>query len=73
MMNSLFGGFNSFMRMAKNPPLSTAAATTPTPAPTPNILFQALGAALRGEDPHIFMQNLANQHPQLKQYDLTDL
>jgi hypothetical protein len=28
-------------------------------AQTPNILMQAFGAALRGEDPHTFLQNLA--------------
>jgi len=39
----------------------------------PNMLMQAFGAALRGEDPHTFLQNLAVQHPQLKQYDLSNL
>lgn len=39
----------------------------------PNMLMQAFGAALRGEDPHTFIQNLAAQHPQLKQYDLSNL
>lgn len=39
----------------------------------PSILLQALGAALRGETPQSFMQGLANQHPQLKQYDLNNL
>jgi hypothetical protein len=42
-------------------------------AQMPNILMQAFGAALRGEDPHTFLQNLAAQHPQLKQYDLSNL
>lgn len=37
------------------------------------ILFQAIGAALRGESPQKFMKNLANQHPQLKKMNLDDL
>lgn len=73
-MNSLFGGFgNMFMNMARNqvaPKAVTQAAAQPQ---MPNILMQAMGAALRGEDPHTFMQNLAAQHPQLKQYDLSNL
>ena len=75
-MNSLFGGFgNMFMNMARN---QVASKTIPAQAATsqpqmPNILMQAMGAALRGEDPHTFMQNLAAQHPQLKQYDLSNL
>lgn len=78
-MNSLFGGFgNMFMNMARGqmaapkavPVPAQAAATQPQ---MPNILMQAMGAALRGEDPHTFMQNLAAQHPQLKQYDLSNL
>ena len=39
----------------------------------PSILLQALGAAMRHESPQDFMARLANQHPQLKQYDLTNL
>lgn len=39
----------------------------------PNILMQAIGAAMRGETPQEFMQKLATQHPQLKQYDLSNL
>ena len=39
----------------------------------PNILMQAFGAALRGEDPHTFLQNLAQTNPLLRQYDLTNL
>ena len=39
----------------------------------PSMLMQAFGAALRGESPQQFMQNLANQHPQLKQLDLNNL
>jgi hypothetical protein len=42
-------------------------------ASMPNMLMQAFGAALRGEDPHVFLQNLAAQHPQLRQYDLSNL
>ena len=71
-MNSLFGGFgNMFRNMAQN---QVASKINPTTQPQmPNILMQAMGAALRGEDPHTFMQNLAAQHPQLKQYDLSNL
>ena len=74
-MNSLFGGFgNMFMNMARNQMAPKAAAQTAATQPQmPNILMQAMGAALRGEDPHTFMQNLAAQHPQLKQYDLSNL
>lgn len=38
-----------------------------------SILMQAIGAAMRGEDPHAFMRRLANQHPQLKKMNLNDL
>lgn len=38
-----------------------------------SILLQAIGAAMRGEDPHAFMKRLANQHPQLKKMNLNDL
>lgn len=38
-----------------------------------NILMQAFGAAMRGESPQAFIQNLANSHPQLKAVDLNDL
>lgn len=69
-MNSFFGNLNSnFLN----------AVTTPTPIKQPqnqsqpNLLFMALGAAMRGEDPKIFMSNLAQQHPLLRQYDLNDL
>jgi hypothetical protein len=37
------------------------------------IMFQAIGAALRGESPQKFLKNLANQHPQLKRMNLDDL
>ena len=39
----------------------------------PSILMQAMGAAMRGESPQAFMQQLAQQHPQLRQYDLSNL
>ena len=64
-MNSLLGGF-------KNSFLSSAAPATQQ-ASMPSLLLQAIGAAMRGESPQQFMQNLANQHPQLRQYDLTNL
>ena len=39
----------------------------------PNILLQAVGAAMRGESPQAFMKRLATQHPQLKRLNLDDL
>ena len=67
-MNSLLGGLgNAFMNMQK------AAVPQAATQQTPNILMQAIGAALRGESPQTFMQNLAQQHPQLRQYDLSNL
>lgn len=72
-MNSLLGGIgNAFMNMARGQSAMPKMAATAQPQ-MPNILMQAMGAALRGEDPHTFMQNLAAQHPQLKQYDLSNL
>lgn len=62
-MNSLLSGL---MNMARTP------STPPTPA-TPNILMQAFGAALRNESPQEFLQNLARTHPQLKQYDFSNI
>ena len=38
-----------------------------------NILMQAFGAAMRGESPQAFIQNLANTDPRLKAVDLNDL
>lgn len=38
-----------------------------------SILLQAIGAAMRGEDAQTFMKRLANQHPQLKKVNLSDL
>lgn len=70
-MNSLLGGIgNAFMNMQKAAPAAKAAGTTQQ---MPNMLMQAIGAALRGESPQQFMQNLAQQHPQLRQYDLSNL
>ena len=63
-MNSLLGGLgNSLM----------GGAQTSFGANMPSLLLQAVGAALRHESPQDFMVRLANQHPQLKQYDLTNL
>lgn len=45
----------------------------PMGANAPSLLMQAFGAAMRGEDPKTFLQNLAQQHPQLKQYDFSNL
>lgn len=65
-MNSLLSGLgNTFMKS----PMTQ----TPTQPQAPNILMQAIGAALRGESPQEFMSNLAKNHPQLKQYDLSNL
>ena len=69
-MNSLFGSLgNAFMNMQKAAAPTTVAATSKAP----NILMQAIGAALRHEDPREFMANLAQTHPELKQYDLSNL
>lgn len=38
-----------------------------------NILMQAVGAMMRGENPTQFMQKLAQEHPQLQGLDLTNL
>lgn len=76
-MNSLFGGGlgNSLMNMARGSQVAPmqAAQVAQKGASMPNMLMQAFGAALRGEDPHVFLQNLAAQHPQLRQYDLSNL
>ena len=60
-MNSFLGNF---------PQLPTSMMNS---AQMPSILMQAFGAAMRGETPQSFMANLANQHPQLRQYDLNNL
>lgn len=62
-MNSLLSGL---MNMARTP-------STPATPATPNILMQAFGAALRNESPQEFLQNLACTHPQLKQYDFSNI
>ena len=72
-MNSLLTGFgNTFLNASKalTNPTSTPAAA---PMAQPNLLLQAFGAAIRGEDPHVWLQNLAKQHPQLQQYDFSNL
>lgn len=38
-----------------------------------NMMMQALGAMMRGEDPRSFIKNLANSNPQLKGLNLDDL
>lgn len=65
-MNSLLGGIgNALMNINKVKAMPAQQ--------TPNILMQALGAAMRGESPQSFLQNLAQLHPELKQYDLNNL
>lgn len=73
-MNSLFGGLgNILMNQARSQSAMPNVTQTAAQPQMPNMLMQAFGAALRGEDPHTFLQNLAAQHPQLKQYDLSNL
>ena len=67
-MNSFFGGLGNMLFNVTKPTVQT-----PAQGGAPNLFFQAIGAAMRGEDPHIFMQNLATQHPMLRQYNLNDL
>ena len=67
-MNSLLGGLGNVLFNTAKPTM----AMQPTQQ-MPNILLQAIGAAMRGESPQVFMQNLASQHPQLKQLDLSNL
>ena len=62
-MNSLFGNFGN------SPNVGSAMSR----GNMPSILMQAFGAAMRGESPQEFMQKLATQHPQLRQYDLSNL
>ena len=38
-----------------------------------NIMMQAMGAMMRGENPQTFMQTLAQTNPQLQGLDLTNL
>lgn len=68
-MNSLFGGLGNILGNMQK----ASAPITPTQTSSPNILLQAMGAALRGESPQEFMQNLAQTHPQLRQYDFSNL
>ena len=56
-----------------NPIMNLLNNSSTAPAGGTNILFQALGAALRGESPQAFMKRLANSHPQLKKMNLDDL
>ena len=67
-MNSLLGGIgNSILNSLGG------AGTVSGGIGGTSILLQALGAAMRGESPQAFMNELANNHPQLKKYDLNDL
>ena len=38
-----------------------------------NMMMQAMGAMMRGEDPRTFLKNLANSNPQLQGMNLDDL
>jgi len=38
-----------------------------------NMMMQAFGAMMRGENPQTFMQNLANTNPALRGLDLNDI
>ena len=70
-MNSLLGGLGNVLFNSAKP--ATMMQTAAPIQQTPNILLQAIGAAMRGESPQVFMQNLASQHPQLRQLDLSNL
>ena len=65
-MNSLLSNLGSSL-------LGGTARTPMAAAKTPNILMQAFGAALRNESPQQFLQNLAQTHPQLRQYDFSNI
>lgn len=65
-MNSFLGGLGNAL-------FNTQKMSKPQQASMPNILMQAIGAAMRGESPQTFLQNLAQTHPQLRQYDLSNL
>ena len=68
-MNSLLSGIgSSLMKRAAAPQTSLGGMQQ-----TPNILMQAFGAALRKESPQDFLANLARTHPQLKQYDFSNI
>ena len=69
-MNSLLGGLgNAIMNMQKATPM---AAATQMPK-MPNILMQAMGAALRHEDPHEFLSNLQQTASQVCQQNGVDM
>lgn len=55
-MNSFLGGLGNTL-------LNTQKVSKPQKASMPNILMQAIGAAMRGESPQAFLQNLAQTHP----------
>lgn len=38
-----------------------------------NMMMQAMGAMMRGENPRTFLKNLANSNPQLQGMNLDDL
>lgn len=38
-----------------------------------NMMMQAMGAMMRGENPQTFLKNLANSNPQLQGLNLNDL
>ena len=38
-----------------------------------NLMMQAVGAFMRGEDPRSFLQNLASTNPALRGLDLNDI
>lgn len=38
-----------------------------------NMMMQAMGAMMRGENPRTFLKNLANSNPQLQGLDLDNL
>ena len=63
---------NSLLGKLGNGELNLSSFTQPKQRMT-SMLMQAFSAELRGESPQQFMQNLANQHPQLKQLDLNNL
>ena len=64
-MNSFFGNFGSSFLNSMTQSSQGAGGV--------NMLMQALGAAMRGEDPHEWIQQVASQHPQLRQFDLNNL
>ena len=69
-MNSLFNYSNTLAKLSN---LAQSAPTMNTAPQSPNLLWMAIGAALRHESPQSFMENLAQTHPLLKQYDLSNL